>query len=786
MLVAKSLRSWLLSENQSWHASCNVHGGLERRVLPISSKGKTLSKSTLWIQSEQTRRFAMFLLVAIVILARLWRVRFGLPDFLEEAIPFRLAIQMKDVTTGHIDWNPHDFNYPSLSIYAHFAVQQCVFAVGRLFGTYRTYADYILAYYVDPTPMVVPARLVGIACDALSVVGVVRLGERLERGAGLIGGLVVALSPILITTSRSIFCDSVMAVFAIWGIERMIAWRDAGRRRDLVAAVVFVGLATGSKYPAVALLLPLTYLIWDRYRSNCLPTLAAVVGLVGIVFVATTPFAIFDMRTLARDLLVRMDDAAGGHMGSVGHRSLLFHLHNLVDNVGWAGSALLIISPALVLKGVECRRAIVTLWLALLGFGLPISMARIDAERYLAPVILIAAVLAGLSASLLFDLVPRHRRSWALGVGALALLPVAVSGYAVASRGADTTQLQARRWCEANVGTKELLVQEGYGARLPTDRQVAAVKAELAYRLASAGARSRIDAVRPFHVVAIPLYVSGRIAVTVPYAGKPATVVPVFEHTSQLTAVFYDPRLFSDVDYFMTSAAVRSRYEADPRRYPIECAFYAFLNAHSQVVARFGPQGTVVGPEIIVYRVGQDYRDALAPEPSIRPLWWTAVIPHDAQDRLKHALGAQTNDTTDAGPAWIASLAPLYADKIEGFVLEMANEFVVLGRNVPARTFSGATLAVRPDDIEACTIFSVSSGRMDRWQDAQRATERAMVGANEIEPALILLHARALQHTGNSAGAIRELDELLSRVDAAGPVGKEAHRMIDQMRSRRS
>src|SRR5262245_41588717 len=101
-------------------------------------------------RSHATSALAAIVLLGCVVL-RLWRLTLGLPDFLEEAIPLRLALGMRDVASGAVDWNPHHFNYPSLAVYLHFLVQQLVFGLGHLLGAYPSYADYRLAFDLDPT-----------------------------------------------------------------------------------------------------------------------------------------------------------------------------------------------------------------------------------------------------------------------------------------------------------------------------------------------------------------------------------------------------------------------------------------------------------------------------------------------------------------------------------------------------------------------------------------------------------------------------------------------------------
>ena len=63
---------------------------------------------------------------------RLWHLREGLPDFFEEAFPFRRAFEMAGWESGRADANPHAFHYPSLSFYLHMAVQQALYLAGHV------------------------------------------------------------------------------------------------------------------------------------------------------------------------------------------------------------------------------------------------------------------------------------------------------------------------------------------------------------------------------------------------------------------------------------------------------------------------------------------------------------------------------------------------------------------------------------------------------------------------------------------------------------------------------
>jgi hypothetical protein len=731
------------------------------------------------------------LVVACAAALRLLRVQFGLPDFLEEAIPFRLALAMTDVTTGAVDWNPHDFHYPSLSIYLHFVVQLMVFGVGLLAGAWHSWAEYVLSYTIDPTRMVIAARLVGITCDVLTVVAAWRIGERIRRGVGLPAALLVALAPVLVTTARSIYCDSVMTALAAWSVERMIAWHGSRRFGDLVLAASLAGLAAGAKYPAGTLVIPMGFLIWRRFGASWIAPWLAMTALAAAVFVATTPFALLDPYTFWRDLSLEGGHAATGHLGSIARPSFLFHLSNLTASLGWAGLALLAFSIALPGLGRERRSATFALWLALLGFAVPISLAHIDADRYLAPVIPIAAALAAGTAVGVLDLIPRFDARWGSALATLALVaPVLPGALGAAAGGAGSTQLEARRWCDAHLPREALLLQEGYSARLPGCLRMQEARGEPAYRRASAAVRARFDAIPCFHVVALPLQVSGAVVSSLAPPRKPRVVVPVVAHASELNRVFYDPRLFAEADYVMTSGAVRGRFEADPARYPAECALYRLLDERAEVVTRFAPRAQTAGPEIVVYRIGPGFREAPEAAGGIDPHWWAEAIPAAYRRRAQELLAPGQNeawagaDSTFAPPpVWVQSLAPVYAGTVQALAAPMANELALLGRDEPARALARATLEVRPGNVEASETYAVCSGRMGRWGDARRATERTLAAAagGVAEPGLVLAHARALAHTGERAGAMQELQALSLRLAENDPVGREARRMIAEL-----
>ena len=718
-------------------------------------------------------RFLLPLIVLAAVALRLWRIRLGFPDFLEEAIPLRLALNLVDPATGRMDWNPHQFNYPSLSVYVHFALQWLLFSAARLSGAISSWTDWRLLFDVDPSRAAIPARLLGVACDAFAIVGVARIAARLRPGSGLFAAALVAVAPTAITTSHSIFCDSLMTVFAVWAVERMLAWWDGGRPRDLWIAAALVGLATGSKYPAAILLAPLALLVFVRQGARGLGLVVAAAAIAFGVFLLTTPWVLLSTREFLRDLRFEGRHAEVGHFGSLARPSFSFHAANLVRNLGWPGVLLLVAAVVLALRRRLPGAPTAAVVVAILGFGLPISLARIDAERYVLPVVFLAAPLAAAALAALVSVVPESRRVLATAVGAALLLAFPLAGgLAVASRGASTTEAAAREWCERELGPGTLLVQEGYSASLPTTLQMRQYRESPIYQHASPRARALVDTVRTFHVVTLPLHVSGTTSIRPPGSSRD---ISLFAQAGEMNRIDYEPRLYAGADAFMTSSAVRGRFTADPERYPVECAFYARLDSLAPAIARFTPAGERTGPEIVVHQLLTPFAAGDLP-----PLWWTAAIPPTVRAELETA--ATQVAPRDSLPRWIVALAPFYRRMIAPLVSDLASESLTLGHDAAARALGRATLTVEPDDFDASVAVAIAAARLGDWRTARTVSDRlARNPSPDVAVPFRLLRARCDRRLGQTEAARTDLAALVADPATPPDVHAAAAALLDTL-----
>jgi tetratricopeptide (TPR) repeat protein len=456
--------------------------------------------------------------------------------------------------------------------------------------------------------------------------------------------------------------------------------------------------------------------------------------------------------------------------------------------------ALLAFSLGATIVAPRRNETAVTVWLTLALFALPIALARIAAERYLAPVVPLAAVLAAAAALDLAARAPEPHRRFALAVLVAALvLPPLARGVVTAAADEGHTQIAARRWCETHLDRDQLMVQENYGVALPTTTKRIDVMSSSVYGGASAASRRAFEALPTWRVVDLPLAVAGRCVNRVtPAAGGAPVEIEIFPHVVDFNRVYYDPRLFVDADFVLTSSAVRGRFVEDSARYAAPVELYRRLDRAAQVAARFTPRHDDDGPAITIYRIGPAARAALDSARALEPLWWAEQIP-DSYRRRASALLEPAADSARAtalrGPdglpaPWVRSLAPIYADHVHSLARALGLELVELGRFERAQAFARATFEMSPDDVEACLTLSTCEERLGRWADARAVVERGLLAhaANEAPPGLLSEHAETLARTGDPAGARRELERVITLAPPGSPLEVEARKKLDELR----
>ncbi len=583
------------------------------------------------VPSTSRRLLLLGLLLALAAVAvRLPHLDWGLPQVEEEALPMKKALDLWGWNEGHLQLDPKTAGWPALSFYLHLGWQHLQYGVGRLQGIYHDRYDFLVDNSVDPRPILLWARMLGVLASAGVVLLATIWGGRLSHTltGGFLSGAILVVSPLLIRQAQRVTPDILMAWLAALAVVAILSVSQRGRRRDDLLAGMAIGLGTACKYTPI-LFWPSLYLVHLQRRRREGRSLrwgglddrrlgVATAAMVA-AFVVASPYTLVHLGVLRRDLSYQLLHMTRGHFGQTGPPvGLGYYLGEVLGpGLGW---------PALVLAGAGAVLAAWRLrgpWIALVACILPflvgISLLSTRFPRYALPLLLpLALGLAAWPALLRERLTATGGRlgrplaSLALALVGLVVLLPAVEGALRTHRNAGKidTLNQARAWMfDELLPDDPALAMEAYTPQVPTDRQELAREQPFFARLSASQRAKLMDRPR-FRADPIPMN-----AVRV-----------------ELIDYYYDLRQYLPYDYVVTSSSVRGRYEAEPDRFPRQIRFYADLERYGRRIRTFSPSAEHPGPEIRFY--------ALPPEGKARLLEERGELPEDEYRRFLDRLHA--------------------------------------------------------------------------------------------------------------------------------------------------
>ncbi len=531
----------------------------------------------------------LLLLLIIAATFRLTGISWGLPQEFHPDEPLVVPRAVGAITDG--DWNPHYFLVPSLQTELTSLAYGAVYIGGKITGRFDNPDDFGEWAAWNNTTIYLIGRFISLIFGLLAVTGITMLAReilsRLETHdtgrvirdiAPLLAGLVIALSPIVTTSSRLINPDIPMLAFYAWALWLLMKGVNNQSGRHIIIGGFLSGLAVSSKYSAAILLVPLIISFFlFRSRADAAPRKPPVIGtLLALLagFLLGTPYALLDFGTFISHLMVQYSAQHRGHISmEKAGMTLLRWMNDLATKEGIA-LAMLGVAGAVILfrKNLKAWWMLVPLLVLYLA---EISRWTLYSERYLLPAIAILAPLASVAwfAAVSAMRNPRMKLPVAIIlIAAVAVPPAVVNARATSRLLLPDTRTIAMEWIEENIPPGTRILWEIGGPR-PADLN------EKYHREPS------------YDII---------------------TVTPWFSTTARTD----DPSvllLASNPEYIITSSNYRSRYE-DPytrEKYPEVAAawgrYYAMLDKSADVVYEISPGdfpalGKVVGPEITIYK----------------------------------------------------------------------------------------------------------------------------------------------------------------------------------------
>lgn len=633
-------------------------------------------------------QWALLLLALLALAVRLRGLGWGLPEFYEEAYPLKVAWRLwafgaPEGFTG----NPHFFKYPSLIIYLQFAGQALLMAALFLARRIQSVLDFRVLYVADKTPFVLTGRaitaLLGAAMVPVTYALVRRLlttlparkaesepaPDALAQGAAWAAAALVAFSPALVARSQVIEVDVPLAFFVALAAWIALGLFERVTPQACLLAGATAGLAASTKYTGAIALIPCVLALvsadaaalrgfrpsshprnpspraMDRKSRAASPprktsgperswgarglALGLVFAAAVAVFVLTSPYVLLDFAAFQADLAAEKQHMSLGHFGLSGGASWGFYAQEYVTHqVGWPlGLASLTAIAIAILTYRRTPRAAALAATVVIYFAL-VGSWSMKADRYLLPIIPLATALATAGIARMLGRRPAifSRPAVAMGTWAAIALACAIPTLAewkpIRDRQAPDSRLLARRWIEANAPDGAFIAYEQYGPTLLGPADLLAMDADVAAILRTGPARPRVYA---------------------------TLSMPMFQVDPARSSPYYDLGLYPAVDLFVTTGAVRSRYQADSTAFSRQLAFYSALERAFVRVASFEAHGS--GSDIQIFRSRQATpwfasRDSVPPPGEFQGFdgggenyfFWNLGLAYESTGRFAHAM----------------------------------------------------------------------------------------------------------------------------------------------------
>ena len=397
---------------------------------------------------------------------RLWGVKHGLPyvynvDEASNFVPTAVSYFFTDSYNPHYFINPPGFSYLLHVVFATW------FGGGWPFGAGD---DVGRALGRDPTAVFVVARVTSAVLGTAAIGFVYLAAARLyDRRVGVFAALVMAVAFLPVFYSHLALNDVpalLPLAVSVWGSAGVLI---RGRPIDWVVAGAGLGLAAATKYTAGIVLLPLVvaaaYRLADKAaRAQALRGAATAAAAAVAAFLCANPHALLSWSEFWSDVSKQEEAASGfGKLGVDYDSGVLYYLWVLTWGFGWVPLAAAL-AGAVVAFREDMRRALFLVPWPLVFLAYMGTQERYFG-RWLLPALPALAILAGLAATRLLDLVATRRPRVLALVASGAALALAAQGLYYSLHvdrvlSHDDTRNIAREWMAAHIPAGSKVVVE--------------------------------------------------------------------------------------------------------------------------------------------------------------------------------------------------------------------------------------------------------------------------------------------------------------------------------------
>lgn len=314
--------------------------------------------------------FAAAAIVLVAAAMRVWNIDSGIPYAVgvdEPEIMERAVRMMKTM-----DFNPHFFDWPTLTIYVEFVVSCLAFLAGSMRGLWSNLDQVTAANFYEV------GRLVGAAFGTGTILVTYFAARRWGAKTALLAAGLMAVMPIHVRESHYALADIPTAFFTTLALLLALRALERPVLGSFIWAGAAVGLAASCKYNGlIAIVLPLIAAVAAGGGLVIVLQRALAIGATAAgAFLLGTPYALLDLPKFLNDY-ARLAAVFARERG--GEPGWSIYLKHLLGSLAWPGVVAAVVG-ALVAVGRAIAGPHRARWVMLIVF--PVLYFKVMASSY--------------------------------------------------------------------------------------------------------------------------------------------------------------------------------------------------------------------------------------------------------------------------------------------------------------------------------------------------------------------------------------------------------------------
>lgn len=304
-----------------------------------------------------------FGLAAVLIFSgipRLLSIGYGLPQLAEQHEQLIVPQVIKMIRQGTLNHGIYD--YGSLYfIFLYIVFVITAFVAGIAGGRIQSFSE------MDPAQFFLAARAANVILSLVCIYLIYAIGKRLyDKKTALAAAAVSGAGTVFFLNSITARLEMLVLLFVLSAFYYMVKLAENGKTADYCLAGLFCGLAVGTKFYSVSIIIVLiyTHILARKQKAFSNKKLIAAFAIIAVAYLATNPFLLTDTDAfvhatsrLTKELSIKDHWSTGGNTPESVYARIIFY-----DGLGAVGSVVFLILFSLFLFKPDSKHGMLLLF----------------------------------------------------------------------------------------------------------------------------------------------------------------------------------------------------------------------------------------------------------------------------------------------------------------------------------------------------------------------------------------------------------------------------------------